>query len=639
MILIKNVSLRRGTKAILEGADATLQNGQKIALIGANGSGKSSFFALLLGKLQLDQGDITGAESLRIAHMAQELVPTEEAALDYVLRGHEKAYQLLTSAALAEREERFDDAAEIHHQLDQIKGYEAPRQAERLLLGLGFSTAQCQSSVRSFSGGWRIRLNLAQALMTPSDLLLLDEPTNHLDLDATLWLQDWLKRYPGTLLMISHDRDFIDATCERVLKIQDGQLLSYRGGYSDYERQRAEQLAQQQAQFEKQQLRKQHIESFVRRFKAKATKAKQAQSRIKELERMQELAPAHIDSPFEFAFPEPGKTSDPLLTLDEATLGYRDKPILEHVSLSLRPADRIGLLGKNGAGKSTLLKTLARRLSPLSGEYHAGTHLRVGYFDQQQLEVLDLEASPLLHLQRLSPEAREQELLNFLGGFDFRGDMATSPIQPFSGGEKARLALAMVVWENPNVLVLDEPTNHLDLEMRHALEVALQSYEGALLLVSHDRHLIRNTVEELWLVGDGCVAPFDGDLESYERWIVTQPRQNEVPGQPPSHSTAQDTIVHRGGDDKKQQRQRAAQQREQRKPLQRQLDKTEATMSALETELTAIDHALTDTALYEDTGKVQLTALLKEQGAIKQKLDTLEETWLALQEQLEAFDT
>ena len=628
MIIFEDIALRRGTKLLFEGASATLQPGQKIALIGANGCGKSTLFAMLLGELLPDSGDIRGMGSLRIAHMAQEVELGDYNARDYVTAGDKHVYELLTAAHAAEQAHDFDKAAVFHQDLEAVDGYSAPRRAEQLLLGLGFTADQVSNPITQFSGGWRIRLNLARALMTPSDLLLLDEPTNHLDLDATLWLQGWLQSYRGTLLMISHDRDFIDATCERVMKISHQQLDLYKGGYSDYERQRAEHMSQQQASFEKQQRRVKEIEDFVRRFRYKATKARQAQSRIKELERMQTLAPAHLDSPFEFQFPAPGKSSDPLLTLDEADLGYGSTSILSNISLTLRPGDRLGLLGKNGAGKTTLLKSLTGDVALLDGQRMPGTHLRIGYFDQQQLNVLDLDASPLLHLQRLTPDKREQQLLNFLGGFNFRGDMATGVIRSFSGGEKARLALAMVVWQDPNLLVLDEPTNHLDLDMRHALEVALQGFEGALLLVSHDRHLMRNSVERLLLVHDGGVHEYDDDLTAYEKWVLSKSG-----GAPSAIVTSADS-----GLSKKQLRQAAAERREKIRPLKRALEKTEKHIDALNTQLAELQVTLADTGLYDENRKAELAELLKKEGELKLQRETLEATWLEQQETIDALE-
>jgi len=474
--------------------------------------------------------------------------------------------------------------------------------------------------------------------MTPSELLLLDEPTNHLDLDTTIWLQNWLKSYQGTLLMVSHDRDFIDATCDRTIKIENQQLDAYRGGYSDYERQKAERALQQQASFEKQQRRISDIENFVRRFKAKATKARQAQSRIKELERMQLVAPAHVDSPFSFAFPTPGKTSDPLLVLAQTNLGYDEKIILKNVNLSLSPGDRIGLLGKNGAGKSTLLKSLTGDLAALQGERTIGAHLRIGYFDQQQLEVLDMEASALLHLQRLSPTAREQSLMDFLGGFNFKGERAKEAIRPFSGGEKARLALAQIVWQDPNVLVLDEPTNHLDLEMRHALELALQHYTGAIILVSHDRHLLRNVVDQLLLVDDGQLTEYDGDIPSYEKWVISSVNSRPALQAPMEHPTVSGVDATQSGTSKKHQRQLTATAKAKRQPIAKAISRIEAAMEQCQEQLAALQSQLSDENLYHDEQKHLLQALIQQEATLKGEHAALEEQWLAQQVTLEALE-
>jgi ATP-binding cassette subfamily F protein 3 len=623
MIILRDISLRRGSKLLLQAANVTIQPGQRLALIGANGSGKSSLFCLLLGELVADSGEIEGMARLRIAHMAQEVHASGMPAGEYVWRGDSALAMLRDELQRLERAGQFDAAAPIHSKLEEIDGYSAERRSERLLQGLGFGEGAAARPVSDFSGGWRIRLNLARALMTPSDVLLLDEPTNHLDLDATLWLQQWLQQYPGTLLMISHDRDFIDATCERILHIEQQQLQAYKGNYSDFEQQRAERLANQQASFEKQQRRIAEIDDFVRRFRYKATKARQAQSRLKELERMQALAPAHIDSPFDFSFPAPARSSDPLLRLDGASLGYRGVTVLEGVELHLRPGSRYGLLGKNGAGKSTLLKSLVGALPLLAGGRTTGEHCRIGYFDQQQLEALDLQASAALHLQRLSPAAREQDILNFLGGFNFRGDSATSGIAPFSGGEKARLALAMVVWQRPNLLVLDEPTNHLDLDMRHALEIALQSYEGALILVSHDRHLLRNTVDELLLVHDGRVEAYADDLEGYERWILSNYRQVER-----GEAAGADNS-------RKEKRQNAAAQREKLRPLQKRIDRIEGELSAVAAEQADIQSRLGETDLYSEGRKQDLANLLRREGELKAAVAQLEEAWLEQQQAME----
>jgi ATP-binding cassette subfamily F protein 3 len=626
MIILRDISLRRGTKLLLEGVNITIQPGQRLALIGANGSGKSSLFALLLGELSADQGVIEGIGNMQLAHMAQEVAASALPARDFVWRGDAQLAALRDQLRALEDAGDFARAAAVHQQLEEIDGYSAERRAAMLLQGLGFADEQHDRPVSEFSGGWRIRLNLARALMTPSDLLLLDEPTNHLDLDATLWLQQWLTQYSGTLVMISHDRDFIDATCTRILHIAQRQLSAYVGNYSEFERQRAERMAAQQASYDKQQRRIAEIDSFVARFRYKATKARQAQSRLKELERMQALEPAHADSPFDFAFPPPEKSSDPLLKLEDATLGYGQSSILHKVSLDLRPGSRYGLLGRNGAGKSTLLKSLIGELPLLQGKRIIGEHVHIGYFDQQQLEALDLQASPALHIQRLSPQAREQDVLNFLGGFNFRGDGATAPIAPLSGGEKARLALAMVVWQRPNLLVLDEPTNHLDLEMRHAMEIALQRYEGALVLVSHDRHMLRNSVEELLLVHEGVVEDYREDLSGYERWLLSRYASSK-PGTPPGDNPA--------ANNKKQQRQDAAAAREKLRPLRHSLQQAEKEMAHVESALAEIQAALQDTGIYSGERKAELAALLQREGALKANAAALEDQWLDIQQQLE----
>lgn len=623
MIILKDISLRRGIKVLFQSANVTIQPGQRLALIGANGCGKSSLFSLLMGELGADQGEISGMNNLRLSHMAQEVMPTSLPAGEYVLRGDTQLAELRDTLHTLESQGDFSAAAKIHSTLEGIDGYSAERRVDRLLQGLGFPTDASSRPVNDYSGGWRIRLNLARALMTPSDVLLLDEPTNHLDLDATIWLQQWLRQYPGTLVMVSHDRDFIDATCQRILHIEHQQLNAYTGNYSDFELQRAERLANQQATFEKQQRRVGEINDFVRRFRYKATKAKQAQSRLKELERMEQVAPAHIDSPFDFSFPPPLKSSDPLLSLSLASLGYADTAILTKVDLQLRPGTRCGLLGKNGAGKSTLLKSLIGELPLLAGERVTGEHCTIGYFDQQQLETLDLQASAALHLQRLTPMAREQDILNFLGGFNFRGDAATSEIAPFSGGEKARLALAMVVWQRPNLLVLDEPTNHLDLEMRHAMEIALQSYEGAVILVSHDRHMLRNTVDELLLVHDGRVEEYSEDLQEYEKWIISSYKSPDR-----QNSSVTDTS-------RKEKRQQAAANRGRRRPLQRLIEKTEKQMARAESELEAMQSELGDSDLYSEVRKEELANLLKQEGELKIHAQHLEEAWFEQQHELE----
>ncbi|MFT5605082.1 MAG: ATP-binding cassette subfamily F protein 3 [Paracoccaceae bacterium] len=627
MIEFQELSLLRGGKTLLENADLRLHDGEHVALIGANGSGKSSLFALIRNELEPDKGSIRVPANCRIAHMAQEVSASHRAAVDYVIDGHTELRAIETKL-----ENCKDDMhmAELLGQLDNINAYAIPSQAEQLLLGLGFSQAQLQSPVTGFSGGWRIRLNLAQALMRPSDLLLLDEPTNHLDLDASLWLEQWLQAYGGTLLLISHDRDFIDAACNQVVHLHHSTLTAYKGNYSAFELQRAEKLAQQQQAFEKQQVERAHMEDFVRRFKAKATKARQAQSRVKALERMTLLAPAHIDSPFSFRFKPAERSSDPLLTLTQAALGYGDTAVLENIKLSIHPGTRLGLLGANGAGKSTLLKSLGGRQPLVGGKRTEGEHLALGYFSQHQLESLDLNASPLLQLQRISPQAREQEVLNFLGSFNFRGDMASGACKNFSGGEKARLALAIIVWQRPNVLLLDEPTNHLDLEMCQAITLALQGYEGALILVSHDRHLVRNTVDELILVHDGRAEPYRGDLDDYRRWILSRDKTPaaEAPGIKPAAETG--NLV-----DKKQARQDAAAARVRMAPMRKALQGLERKLEQDNKAMTALEAELAEPSLYDEAGKTRLQKLLQQQGELRVSIDQNEEQWLELQDSLD----
>ncbi len=626
MIRLQNLTLQRGPQRLLEDAELTLHAGQKAGLIGANGAGKSSLFALLRGELAPDSGDCYLPADWRIAHMRQEVDTLERIAVDYVLDGDVRLREV--QHALADAEARQDGAAQarLHAELDSADGYTADARARKLLAGLGFSNEQMDRQVGDFSGGWRMRLSLAQALMCPSDLLLLDEPTNHLDLDAILWLEDWLKGYPGTLLLISHDRDFLDEVVDHVAHVEQQKLTLYRGGYSAFERARAERLAQQQQAYEKQQAQRAHMEKYIARFKAQATKARQAQSRIKALERMEELSAAHVDSPFDFVFRESVKISSPLLDLSEGRLGYGDKAVLDKVKLQLAPGARIGLLGPNGAGKSTLIKNLAGELTPIGGRLVRGENLVVGYFAQHQLDSLDSKASPLLHLQRLAPTEREQVLRDFLGGFDFRGARIDEPVLNFSGGEKARLALALIAWERPNLLLLDEPTNHLDLEMRLALTMALQEFSGAVLVVSHDRHLLKSTTDDFLLVADGKVETFDGDLDDYARWLVDY-RQR--------HAPASNTPVNPDKTDKKAQRQAAAALRQQLAPHKRQADKLERDLGEVHEKLAKIEAALSDSALYEAARKDELRDQLAQQAKLKVREGELEEQWMEALELLE----
>ncbi|MFJ2492275.1 ribosomal protection-like ABC-F family protein [Pseudomonas iridis] len=628
MIRLQNLTLQRGPQRLLEDAELTLHAGHKAGLIGANGAGKSSLFALLRGELHPDSGDCLLPADWRIAHMRQEVDTLERLAVDYVLDGDLRLREVQRDLAVAEEAHDGVALARLHVELDSADGYTADARARKLLAGLGFTNEQMDRQVGDFSGGWRMRLNLAQALMCPSDLLLLDEPTNHLDLDAIIWLEDWLKSYAGTLLLISHDRDFLDEVVDHVAHVDQRKITLYRGGYTAFERARAERLAQQQQAYEKQQAQRAHMESYIARFKAQATKARQAQSRIKALERMEELSAAHVDSPFDFVFRESTKISSTLIDLSDANLGYGDRAVLEKVKLQLTPGARIGLLGPNGAGKSTLIKNLAGELEPLSGRLTRGENTVVGYFAQHQLDSLDAKASPLLHLQRLAPTEREQALRDFLGGFDFRGARLDEPVLNFSGGEKARLALALIAWERPNLLLLDEPTNHLDLEMRLALTMALQEFSGAVLVVSHDRHLLKSTTDNFYLVADGKVEEFDGDLEDYARWLVEY-RQRNAP--------VSNTPVNPDKTDKKAQRQAAAALRQQLAPHKREADKLEAELGKLHEKLAKVDASLGDSDIYEPARKNELRDLLAEQAKLKVREGALEEAWMEALETLESM--
>ncbi|TDV64464.1 ATP-binding cassette domain-containing protein [Pseudomonas sp. LP_7_YM] len=628
MIRLQSLTLQRGPQRLLEDAELTLHAGQKAGLIGANGAGKSSLFALLRGELSPDNGDCFLPADWRIAHMRQEVDTLERLAVDYVLDGDLRLRQVQQDLAAAEAAQDGAAQARLHSELDSADGYTADARARKLLAGLGFTNEQMERQVASFSGGWRMRLNLAQALMCPSDLLLLDEPTNHLDLDAIIWLEDWLKGYPGTLLLISHDRDFLDSVVDQIAHVEQKKITLYRGGYSAFERARAERLSQQQQAYEKQQAQRAHMEKYIARFKAQATKARQAQSRIKALERMEELSAAHVDSPFDFTFRESDKISSPLLDLSDARLGYGDKAVLQKVKLQLTPGARIGLLGPNGAGKSTLIKNLAGELEPLSGRLVRGENTVVGYFAQHQLDSLDAKASPLLHLQRIAPSEREQTLRDFLGGFDFRGARLEEPVLNFSGGEKARLALALIAWDKPNLLLLDEPTNHLDLEMRLALTMALQEFSGAVLVVSHDRHLLKSTTDNFLLVADGVVEEFDGDLDDYTRWLADY-RQRNAP--------VSNTSVNADKTDKKAQRQQAAALRQQLAPHKREAEKLETELGALHEKLAKIEAALGDSAIYEAANKDKLRDLLADQAKLKVRESELEEAWMEALELLESM--
>ncbi|MBN7768576.1 ATP-binding cassette domain-containing protein [Marinobacter daepoensis] len=643
MLTISDLSLQRGGVWLLENVNLTVQPGQRVAMVGANGAGKSSLFQLLLGQLGAEQGGVSLPGGCCIAHMAQEVAASSRTARDFVLDGDLELRRL--EQALAEAEARGDDdaVARLHGELDIHESWSAPRRAEALLRGLGFADSDAERLVSAFSGGWRIRLNLAQALMRPSDLLLLDEPTNHLDLDACFWLETWLRKYPGTLLFISHDRDFMDRVATHLVHFDQKQLVLYTGNYSSFERQRAERLAQQQAGYERQQARIAEIQRFIDRFKAKATKARQAQSRVKALERMEKIAPAHVDSPFSFEFPVADKVSSPLLSIRNGVAGHGDVAVLHGVNVTLMPGSRIGLLGPNGAGKSTFMDALRGTGTLLSGERTCGEHLAIGYFAQHQLESLDLDASPFLHLQRLAPTASEQKVRDFLGGFDFHGDEAMAPIRSFSGGEKARVALAVIAWQKPNLLLLDEPTNHLDLEMRQALTMALQNFDGAIVVVSHDRHLLRNTVDEFWLVSDGAVREYDGDLEDYERWLADRRKDDDSPprrdvAEAPGRQTADAGAGTLTAEERKARKRQEAELRQKLSPWRKKQAALEAKMEQLQQKLGAVEHSLSDPEMYSDGQKLQLKALLAEQTELKRELDAAEAEWLDVSEAVENLE-
>lgn len=625
MIVFRELSLRIGPHTLFSDASLTLHAGRRHGVIGRNGTGKSSLFRLLAGELSADSGDLDMPDDLRIAWMRQEVEASSRTALDFVLDGHGPLRRLEQGLADAEAAEDFDRMARLHGEMELIDGYDQQHRAERLLSGLGFSTDSFASPVSAFSGGWRIRLNLARTLMMPSDLLLLDEPTNHLDLEATVWLQSWLQQYPGTLMLISHDRTFLDGVVDHILSFETEGLRLYRGNYSSYEAQKAERLAQQQAAYEKQQARVAEIEGFVRRFRAQANKARQAQSRLKELERMTQIAPAHVDSPFNFRFAEPGRLPDRLLSCDELSIGY-DTPLATGIRFNLQADTRIGLLGANGEGKSTLLKTLAGQLAPLGGDLNTSDHLRCGYLAQHHVDSLDTSASPLQLLQRLTVGLREQEGRNFLGRFDFRGDRVDERIHHFSGGEKARLALALLVWQKPNLLLLDEPTNHLDLEMREALVMALQTFSGAMVLVSHDRYLLNNAVDAFWLVRGGRLEAFEGTLADYENSLGA--------GQPEQSAPVKGVSEPAG--DRKQRRQEAAAQREKLKPLRREMAAVEKELTRVQQRITELDELLGDASLYEGEARDRLEGLMREKGQLEKQQVDLEDQWLSLGQALES---
>ena len=651
MIQLQNFAIRRGGRLLFENASMQLHPGWKIGLTGVNGAGKSTLFSAFLGGISADMGSLTRPSTWTVAHMAQEVESQETEAIDFVLSGDEEWW------AINDKIEHHSDSIDVeelmhlHGRFGEIDGYSATAKAAQMMAGLGFMENQLKLPVSSFSGGWRMRLNLARTLMSRSDLLLLDEPTNHLDLDAVLWLEDWLKAYEGTLVLISHDRDFLDAIVDHIIHIENAQVTLYTGNYSTFEQTRAERLAQQQQAFEKQEATKAHLQKYIDRFKAQATKARQAQSRIKQLERMQELSAAHVDNPFTFSFREPTRMSSPLLRLDHVTAGYNGSIIINNVNLQITPDSRIGLLGMNGAGKSTLIKTLTGHLPPIKGERIQSELLNLGYFAQHQMDALDGEATPMLQLQRIAGKKNSDATLRaFLGSFGFSGERIDTPSESFSGGERARLALALIVWLKPNVLILDEPTNHLDLDMRHALTMALQDFEGAVVLVSHERQLISSVCDELLIVNDGACTTFDGDLNDYAVWLrqaridmekkqkaakqKAEPRVKPVAIASPVAAVSATPAL-----SKEQARKETARRREATRPLRDKIEKQEKQQQKLQTRLTDIEQLLADEQLYSPEQKAALLKLMNEQTELKGQLALSENQTLELMMELEELET
>ena len=685
MIEFKDVGVRRDGRELFAGASFQLHPGHKVGLTGNNGTGKSTLFALLLTQMgtgdtevMLDRGEVSIPDSWQVAHMAQEVGASTQTAIDYVLSGDEQWYEI--NAALNDLSSVSDDQIGVlHQQFDEIDGYRTPTKAAQIMAGLGFKTSQHELPVEGFSGGWRMRLNLAKTLMSRADLMLLDEPTNHLDLDAILWLETWINAYTGLVIVISHDQAFLDATVGHILHVEQQKITLYTGNYQQFIRTRHERMAQQQQAFEKQQATKAHLDDFIRRFRAKASKAKQAQSRIKQLERMAELSPMMADNPFSFRFYEPANMSSPLIEMSNADIGYSETPLLHNANVQVTPDTRLGLLGMNGAGKSTLIKALVGEIGILSGSYRVSDTLKLGYFNQHQMDTLDAAATPMQMLRRLAGKTSDAELRSFLGSFDFRGDRIDTPSELFSGGERARLTLALIVWQRPNVLVLDEPTNHLDLQMRQALTIALQGFKGAVVLVSHDRELIANVCDELFLVHDGQIDEFDGDISDYGKWLaekrkqenasdkntgkkknkkdnkksvsretdtgsansqITKPSTSQSGNQvsskvstaPASNKAAQPLIS------KEEQRKLAAEQRKLTAPIRREIEDTEKVLAKTETALTAIEEKLADTSLYEESRKADLLKLLDEQSTLQQQQSANEEKLLLAMTTLEEME-
>ncbi len=637
MITFSDIQLLRGGKPLLDQASATIQPGEKVGLVGKNGCGKSTLFALLKDELSVDAGNFQKPAHWELAWVAQETPAIERSAIDYVIDGDREFRQLEKQLAAAELADNGTLVAELHGKIETVGGYTIKPRAAELLNGLGFSQQQMQWSLTQFSGGWRMRLNLAQALLCRSDLLLLDEPTNHLDLDAVLWLEKWLQGYPGTLILISHDRDFLDPIVGHIVHIENQKMNEYTGNYSSFENQRAQKLMQQQAMYAKQQKQMAHMQSYIDRFRYKASKARQAQSRIKALEKMEQVLPAQFDNPFSFEFRQPNALPNPIIMMDEVCAGYGGKLILNQIRLNLVPGSRIGLLGRNGAGKSTLIKLLSGELQPQRGELTYSQGVKIGYFAQHQLETLHPEETPLQHMMQIAPTHTEQQLRDYLGSFGFIGDKALEKVAPFSGGEKARLVLALIVWQKPNLLLLDEPTNHLDLDMRQALTMALQTFEGAMVIVSHDRYLLRATTDDLYLVDSQQVMPFDGDLTDYYKWLTEQQKQEKKAAQPLIDSEQVNNNQNSAAARKEQKRQQA-ELRKLTAPLRKQITQLEKQMDKLSEQLHQAETQLGNMSLYQDENKAKLTQALQLQAQSKSQLEQVELDWMSAQEELEQLE-
>jgi ATP-binding cassette subfamily F protein 3 len=625
LLRIDDITLRRGARVLLEHASMHVHPGHKVGLVGANGSGKSSLFALVRGELHADAGEVAMPPRWVLSHVAQETPAIDQPALEFVMDGDAELREIERETAHAAGVR----LADLHARYDEIGGYQARSRAQSMLGGLGFREADQSRAVAEFSGGWRMRLNLARALMCRADLLLLDEPTNHLDLDAVLWLEDWVRAFPGAVILITHDREFLDAAAKTIVHVENRTLNTYAGNYSAFETQRAARLSQQQSAFEKQQRAIAHLEAFITRFRAKATKARQAQSRIRALEKLERIAAAHVDAPFYFEFRAPAEKPRQLFRLEDAALGYGGEPVLAGVEWSVLPGDAIGLLGPNGAGKSTLLKSIVGSLPLLSGELHRAQGLRVGYFAQHQVDQLRLDESALWHLEKLAPQEREQVFRDFLGGFDIRGDQVTQKVASFSGGEKARLALALIVWQRPNLLLLDEPTNHLDIEMREALAQALTDFEGGLVVVAHDRHLLSAATDQWMLVADGKVEPFEGDLDDYKEWA----REYQAGGRRQATGEGQVRVNRR--EERRLEAQARQKDSELRKPFEKRIAAIEREMEPLSREAADAEAWLSGAEAYEEGNRERLQETLKRRAELAQRIAALEEDWFWVQAELE----